>query len=106
MKAKKHLDLVEFRVAADNMALGTRIKLLILRSDQYLGEENVAMAMEKAQEASELVHQHGFKLEFDSAKKRLDNLAAMLRQENQDWWNSELRSSNGYIADNESANSE
>ncbi|KAJ7356139.1 hypothetical protein OS493_026522 [Desmophyllum pertusum] len=107
IKAKKHLDLVEFREAADHkMPLGTRIKLLILRSDQYRCEENVATALKKAQEASDLVDQHCFKLEFDSAKKRIDILAAMLRQENEEWLNSELRSSNGYIADSESANSE
>ena len=35
INAKKHLDFVEFKVT-DNMALGTRIKLLLLRSDQYL----------------------------------------------------------------------
>ena len=45
--AKKHLDFVESKVA-DNMALGTRIKLHLLRSDQYLYEDKVAMAMEKA----------------------------------------------------------
>ena len=32
MNAKKHLDFVEFK-AADNIALGTRIKLLLLRSE-------------------------------------------------------------------------
>ena len=61
MSAKKHLDFVEFKVA-DNMALGTRIKLLLLRSDQYLYEDKVAMAMEKAREANGLIQQHGFKL--------------------------------------------
>ncbi|KAL9962892.1 hypothetical protein ACROYT_G032043 [Oculina patagonica] len=37
LKAKKHLDFVEFR-APDNMSLGigTKIKLLLLRADQYL----------------------------------------------------------------------
>ncbi|KAL9962890.1 hypothetical protein ACROYT_G032041 [Oculina patagonica] len=99
LRAKKHLDLVEFR-APDKMALGTKIKLLLLRSDQYLCEENVAMAMEKAQEANELIHRHGFKLEFDSATKRIEHLSAIKKQEN------ELCSSDDYLADSESSHSE
>ena len=83
MNAKKHLDFVESR-ASDNMALGTIIKLHLLRSDQYLYEDKVAMAMEKAQEANALIHRHGFKLEFAPAKRRIDHLSTMLRQENEE----------------------
>ncbi|XP_078383834.1 uncharacterized protein LOC144666307 [Oculina patagonica] len=104
LKAKKHLDFVEFRVA-DNMALGTRIKLLLLRSDEYLCEGNVAMAMEKAQEANELIHRHGFQLEFDSATKRIEHLSAMQKQEKKERWNSELCSSSS-STDSESSHSE
>ena len=104
LKAKKNLDFVESTVA-DNMALGTRIKLLLLRSDQYLCEDKVAMAMEKAQEANELVHRHGFKLESVPAKKRIDYLSAMQKQENEEWRNSEFRSSNDYFAGSESVSS-
>ena len=106
MSAKKHLDFVEFKVA-DNMALGTRIKLLLLRSDQYLYEDKVAMAMEKAREANGLIHRHGFKLEFAPAKRRIDHLSTMLKQENEEWQETELSSStNGYLAESESAHSD
>ena len=37
--------------------------------------------MEKVQEASALIHQHGFKLEFAPAKSRIDRLSAMMQQE-------------------------
>ena len=106
MSAKKHLDFVEFKVA-DNMALGTRIKLLLLRSDQYLYEDKVAMAMEKAREANGLIHRHGFKLEFAPAKSRIDHLSTMLKQENKEWQETELSSStNDYPAESESAHSD
>ena len=78
MNAKKHLDFVEFKLA-DNESLGTRITFLLLRSDQYRCEQNVAMAMEKAQEASALIYRHGFQLEFAPAKSRIDRLSAMIR---------------------------
>ena len=87
--AKNHLDFVESKLA-DNESLGTRIPFLLLRSDQYLYEDNVPMAMEKAQEASALIHQHGFKLEFASAKNRIDRLSAMIRQENEEWRETEF----------------
>ncbi|KAL9962891.1 hypothetical protein ACROYT_G032042 [Oculina patagonica] len=107
LKAKKHLDLVEFR-AAENLAL--RIKLLLLRSDQYLCEDKVAMAMEKAQEANELIHRHGFQLKFDSATKRIEHLSAIdiQKQENKVQWNSELCSSSSSenLADSEGSHSE
>ena len=60
MKAKRHLDLTESRTADGKMALGTRIKLLLLRSDQYCFEQNNAMAIEKAEEAKVLIQRHGF----------------------------------------------
>ena len=103
MNAKKHLDFVESKVT-DNMALGTRIKLLLLRSDQYRCEHNVAMAMEKAREASALIHQHGFELESAPAKRRIDRLSAMIRQENERWRETEFSSrANDYLTESESA---
>ena len=106
MNAKKHLDFVEFKVA-DNMALGTRIKLLLLRSDQCLYEDKVGMAMEKAQEANALIHQHGFELEFAPAKSRIDLLSTMLGQENRGWQETEFSSSTKvYLAESESAQSD
>ena len=78
MNAKNHLDFVESKLA-DNESLGTRITFLLLRSDQYHCEHNVAMAMEKAQEASALIHRHGFQLEFAPAKRRIDHLSTMIR---------------------------
>ena len=102
LKAKKHLNFVEPRIAS-NRSLGTEIKFLLLRSDQYLSEGNVAMAMEKAQEANELIDQHGFKLESVPAKKRIDYLSAMQKQEIEEWQNREFCSSNDYLADRESA---
>ena len=106
MNAKKHLDFVEFKVA-DNMALGTRIKLLLLRSDQYLYEDKVAMAMEKAQEANALIHRRGFKLEDAPVKSRIDHLSTMLGQENEEWQETEFSSStNDYLAESESVQSD
>ena len=106
MNAKKHLDFVEFKVA-DNMALGTRIKLLLLRSDQCLYEDKVGMAMEKAQEANALIQRHGFELEFAPAKSRIDHLSTMLGQENQEWQETEFSSSTKvYLAESESAQSD
>ena len=82
MNAKKHFDFVEFK-EANNGALGTRTKLLLLRSDQYLYEDKVAMAMEKAQEAHAVIQRHGFKLEVAPAKSRIDHLSAMIRRQDQ-----------------------
>ena len=107
MNAKKHLDFVESKLA-DNESLGTRITFLLLQSDQYLYEDNVAMAMEKAQEASALIHQHEFKLEFASAKSRIDRLSTMIWQENEEWRETEFSSSSGtsdYLSESESAHS-
>ena len=108
MNAKKHLDFVESKLP-DNESLGTRIPFLLLRSDQYFYENNVPMAMEKAQEASALIHQHGFKLEFASAKSRIDRLSAIIRQENDEWREPEFSSSsvtNDYVSESESDHSD
>ena len=103
MNAKKHLDFVEFK-EANNAALGTRIKLLLLRSDQYLYEDKVAMAMEKAQEAHAVIQRHGFKLEVAPAKSRIDHLSAMIRQENEEWRERGCSSSGSdYLDESESA---
>jgi len=96
MNAKKHLDFVESESKlADNDSLGTRITFLLLRSDQYLYENNVPMAMEKVEEASALIHQLGFKLEFASAKNRIDRLSLMIQQGNKEWRETEFSSSSG-----------
>ena len=93
MKAKRHLDLTESRTADGKMALGTRIKHLLLRSDQYCSEQNNAMAIEKAEEARVLILRHGFELELDSAEKRIRRLSDMQRLEKGEWVSSELCSS-------------
>ena len=109
MNAKKHLDFVEFK-EANNGALGTRIKLLLLRSDQYLYEDKVAMAMEKAQEAHAVIQRHGFNLEVAPAKSRIDHLSAMIRrQENEEWQETEISSSSSTsdcLGESESAHSD
>ena len=93
MLAKEHLDLTESRTVNGNMALGTRIKHLLLRSDQYCFEQNNAMAIEKAEEARVLIQRHGFELELDSAEKRIRRLSDMQRLEKGEWLSSELCSS-------------
>ena len=114
MNAKKHPDFVESKVA-DNMALGTRTKLHLLRSDRYLYEDKVAMAMEKAREANGLIHRHGLKLEFAPAKSRIgvsnsgriDHLLTMLEKENEEWQETKFSSStNDYLVESESAHSD
>ena len=77
MEAKNHLDSVESWLA-DKESLGTQIKFLQLRSDQYRCEHEFAMAMEKAREALTLAHEHEFKLEVASAKSRIDVMSAMM----------------------------
>ena len=103
LKAKKHLDFVEGK----NLSLGTRIKFLLLRSDQFLYEGKVAMAMEKAQEANGLIQRHGFQLESVPAKNRIEYLSVMQKQ---DYGNgleiSEYCCTNDDTTDNESAHSE
>ena len=101
MKAKRLLDLV----GDNNMGLGTKIKYLFLRSVQYRFEQNVAMAMEKAEEAMELIHRHSFELERGSAEKLIRHLSAeLLRQENEEWRNREM-ANNEYLADSEGESS-
>ena len=65
---------------ADNQSLGSKIRFLLLRSDQYLYEGNVSMAVEKAQQANVLIHQHGFELESASAERCIDRLPTIIRQ--------------------------
>ena len=108
VKAKRHLDFIEFGAAADNMAVGTKIKLLLYRSDQYLYEGNVAMAMEKAQEARmELTKIYdGFERQRVSAKKQIHLLSEILSQEYGISQNSEVCLSNGDLAGSERSESE
>ena len=62
------------------------------------------MAMEKAREASALIHQHGFELESAPAKRRIDRLSGMIRQENEQWRETEFSSrANDYLTESESA---
>ena len=95
--AKKHLDLV----GNTNMGLGTNIKHLLLRSDLYCLKQNVPMAIERAKEARELIHRHGFELELVSAEKRISHLSELPRQVNEEWRIREMGSSNEYLADSE-----
>ena len=88
MKAKRHLDLTESRTADGNMGLGTRIKYLLLRSDQHYFEQNIAMAVEKAEEAMGLILAHRFELELDSAEKRIRRLSDMQGLEKGEWLSS------------------
>jgi len=102
-KATKHLDFLEPKLA-ESKSLGSEIKFLLLRSDQYLYEGKVPMAMEKAQEASALIDVHGFELESASAKSRIYRLSSMVRQENLEWRETEFGSSSdtsGYFTESE-----
>ena len=101
MLAKEHLDLTESRTVNGNMALGTRIKHLLLRSDQYCSEQNNAMAIEKAEEARVLILRHGFELELDSAEKRIRRLSDMQGLEKGEWLSSESCSSSEDQTDRE-----
>lgn len=76
VQAKKHLNSIEHGPDADNMAVGTKINLVLLRSDQFRLEGNVAMAMEKALEARALIEKYdGFERQLASAQKRIDRLS-------------------------------
>ena len=101
MKAKRHLDLTESRTADGNMGLGTRIKYLLLRSDQHYFEKNIAMAVEKAEEAMGLILAHRFELELDSAEKRIRRLSDMQGLEKGEWLSSESCSSSEDQTDSE-----
>ena len=92
VKAKKQLDFVESKLA-DNESLGTRIKCLVLQSDVYRYEHNVLMAMKKVQKAMALIDEHGFDLERAGAQNRIDHLSTMIRQENEEWGETEFSSS-------------
>ena len=97
MEAKNHLDSVESWLA-DKESLGTQIKFLQLRSDQYRCEHEFAMAMDKAREALTLAHKHEFKLEVASAESRIDRLSVMMK-----WWERGLGlSADDYLAESES----
>ena len=82
LQAKKHLDSIEDGPDADNMAVGTKINLVLLRSDQFCLEGNVAMAMEKALEARALIEKYdGFERQLASAEKRIHRLSEILSPE-------------------------
>ena len=108
MEAKKQLDFVESKLA-DNESLGTRIKCLVLQSDLYRYENNVPMAMEKVQDAMALIDEHGFDLERAGAQCRIDHLSTMIRQENEEWGETEFSSSSStsdYLVESESTHSD
>ena len=107
MKAKKHLDFVESKLA-DNESLGTRIKCFVLQSDVYRYQHNVPMAMKKAQKAMALIEEHGFDLERAGAQSRIDHLSTMKRQESEEWGETEFSSSSSTsgLAESESAHSD
>ena len=82
VQAKKHLNSIEHGPDADNMAVGTKINLVLLRSDQFRLEGNVAMAMEKALEARALIEKYdGFERQLASAQKRIDRLSEIFTPE-------------------------
>ena len=82
IQAKKHLDSIEDGPDADNMAVGTKINLVLLRSDQFRLEGNVAMAMEKALEACALIEKYdGFERQLASAQKRIHRLSEIFTPE-------------------------
>ena len=82
IQAKKHLDSIEDGPDADNMAVGTKINLVLLRSDQFRLEGNVAMAMEKALEARALIEKYdGFERQLASAQKRIHRLSEIFTPE-------------------------
>ena len=82
VQAKKHLNSIEHGPDADNMAVGTKINLVLLRSDQFRLEGNVAMAMEKALEARALIEKYdGFERQLASAEKRIHHLSEILSPE-------------------------
>ena len=82
VQAKKHLNSIEHGPDADNMAVGTKINLVLLRSDQFRLEGNVAMAMEKALEARALIEKYdGFERQLASAQKRIHRLSEIFTPE-------------------------
>ena len=82
VQAKKHLNSIEHGPDSDNMAVGTKINLVLLRSDQFRLEGNVAMAMEKALEARALIEKYdGFERQLASAQKRIDRLSEIFSPE-------------------------
>lgn len=96
VQAKKHLNSIEHGPDADNMAVGTKINLVLLRSDQFRLEGNVAMAMEKALEARALIEKYdGFERQLASAQKRIDRLSEI--------FSPECRSSEGAVGDGSSS---
>ena len=108
MNAKKHLDFVEPKLA-EKKSLGSEIKCRLLRSDLHYHEGNIAMAMVKVQEAIALIDEHRFELERFAAKSRFDRLSSMIRQENEEWRETEFSSSSGSsgsLAESESAHSD
>jgi len=108
MNAKKHLDFVEPKLA-EKKSLGSEIKCLLLRSDLHYHEGNIAMAMVKVQEAIALIDEHRFELERFAAKSRFNRLSSMIRQENEEWRETEFSSSSGSsgsLAESESAHSD
>ena len=108
MKAKERLDFVESKLA-DSKSSRIRITYLLLRSDQHLYKGNVAMAMENVQEAIALIDELGFEVDRGAAKIRFDNLSTMIRQENEQWRETELSSSSStsdHLNESESAPSD
>ena len=86
VQAKKLLNSIEHGPDADNMAVGTKINLVLLRSDQFRLEGNVAMAREKALEACALIEKYdGFERQLASAQKRIDRLSEIFTPECGSW---------------------
>ena len=76
VQAKKLLNSIEHGPDADNLAVGTKINLFLLRSDQYRLEGNVAMAMEKALDVCAFIKNYdGFARHLASAQKQIHRLS-------------------------------
>ena len=72
--ATKHLDIVEYELG--DIPRGTRVQVLITRSDQYYrqGPKMYQLAKETAQDAVHMARCHGFNAELESIQERMDFL--------------------------------
>ena len=96
VQAKKLLDSIEHGPGADNLAVGTKINLLLLRSDQFRLEGNVAMAKEKAHDVCAFIKKYnGFARQLASAQKKIHRLSKIFTPE--------CRSSKGAVGDGSSS---
>ena len=82
VQAKKLLNFIEHGPDADNLAVGIKISLLLLRSELFRLEGNVAMAMEKACDACAFIKKFdGFANQLASAQKQIHRLSEIFTPE-------------------------